>query len=174
MKSTNAPSLEIMDLNVTPVPEEELKKLAQPEVEVNAAVSLGRTKWLKMTTLQEDNIWFFGEKLQWPSGTFHFSLATEPAVTWWKGLTFFDYKQQQVLKEVSTQDNDHGPNKMIHTLFGTSSSLETTSLILSKAKVLGIHTDMYHYTLKSFLSLPDIQALHGCNHLAFLWMQDNL
>lgn len=172
MKNDSTTSLEILDLNIIPVPENELKKLGHVEMEINAVAP--RTNWLKHNTLQEDNIWFYGEKLPLPPGTMHFSLAADPAVTWWKGLKLFDAPNGQVLNEVFTQDQNHGPNSIVHTSFGTSTSIYTAVLTLSKAKTFGIHTDMYNYYLNSYLSIPDIQRLQGCNHLYFRWMQDDL
>jgi hypothetical protein len=67
-----------------------------------------------------------------------FRMTTTSNITWWKQIKFVD-GNGDALSQDYTQDNKHGTNTMIY----YDAQLNGASLVFSKAKAFGVHTDMF-------------------------------
>ena len=97
-----------------------------------------RINWSNFPELQD----FDKFRVRITSGTpnhLNVTLSTPPNITWWKAIKLVDRNTGRVLNEVSTQDNMHGPV----TLSIPGTEFGTAKLVLAKAKIFGIHTEMY-------------------------------
>ena len=99
-------------------------------------------------------------------------LVSGSNVTWWKGITAFKNaplrrpgspRENWVrLAHVDTQDDDHGPDKMVLNVDDLRDGLK---LSFEKAKAFGAHTPMY------FFNVPNPQQLGG-SRITFTWERD--
>ena len=93
-------------------------------------------------------------------------------MTWWKGITAFKNaplrrpgspRENWVrLAHVDTQDDDHGPDKM---LLNVNDLRDGLKLSFEKAKAFGAHTPMYTF------NVPNPRSLGG-HRLTFTWERD--
>jgi hypothetical protein len=89
-----------------------------------------------------------------------FVIETAPNITWWKGLELrVPFGSGELLDVRETQDNNHGP----HAFARPADELVGSRLVLSKAKLFGVHTGMYE--------LYNLSAQRG-RRLHFLWQRD--
>jgi hypothetical protein len=100
-------------------------------------------------------------------------LKTDPNVTWWKSIILKQqitrpddsYVGQVTVNSISTQDDDHGPKAMRVRL--ADASRNRSQLVFAKAKVLGVHTDMYYFADR----LGNFNGLNG-KRVVFTWQKD--
>lgn len=86
-------------------------------------------------------------------------LNTAPTVTWWKALKLMQRNGGGIIREVITEESNHGPG----TLVIDSSEYSSSRIVFAKAKIFGIHTDMYE--------LFEIAEKDGLT-LNFTWIAD--
>lgn len=87
-----------------------------------------------------------------------FLLETTANITWWKAIELRSASGAD-LNQRETHDADHGPNGYVM----MADDLVGARLTLAKAKIFGIHTDMYE--------LQNLSALRG-KSVTFLWQRD--
>lgn len=98
--------------------------------------------WQKLRTHAEDDIWAYVVPNS-PQRRTNVQLSTRPNVTWWKGAEIIRITDNSIISIAQTQDGNHGPATAFHAI----SNFERQSdyrLFLSKAKMFGAHTRMYH------------------------------
>jgi hypothetical protein len=87
-----------------------------------------------------------------------FQLTTPSAITWWKQIKFVD-RNGAALAQDFTQDAKHTTTILTF----HASQLDGASMVFSKAKTFGVHTDMYQ--------LCDLKGAEG-NLFVFNWDKD--
>ncbi len=102
-----------------------------------------------------------------------FVLKTDPNVTWWKSIMAQDgitksggsWGEWSTVNSISTQDDDHGPKSMRINL--AEINQVHFQLVFAKAKVLGVHTEMYFFvkTTQTFAGLKG-------KRVTFTWQKD--
>jgi hypothetical protein len=107
-----------------------------------------------------------------PNDKVEIVLVSGQNVTWWKGITAFKNaplrrpgspRENWVrLAHVDTQDDDHGPDKM---LLNVADLRDGLKLSFEKAKAFGAHTPMYTF------NVPNPQQLGGAR-ITFTWERD--
>ena len=103
-----------------------------------------------------------------------FVLKSDPNVTWWKSIAVYQIAnadgraaKDEIVNSISTQDDDHGPKAMRVTVTNTTNStVGDFGLHFAKAKVLGVHTNMYILNRAEFFN-----ALKG-KRVIFTWQKD--
>lgn len=101
-------------------------------------------------------------------------LKTDPNVTWWKSIIVKDFNggKQTRVNSISTQDDDHGPKAMRQNFANVVADQEDGHffwLVFAKAKVLGVHTEMYDLGWGRLQeSLSDLKG----KRVIFTWQKD--
>ena len=94
--------------------------------------------------------------------TIEICLQSIKSVTWWKGIKIFKDASWTEVGIIETVDAKHGPSCMRIALSEFQDN--ASRLELWKAKALGVHTDIGHYTFKP-------RQLSG-KRLLFVWEKD--
>lgn len=89
------------------------------------------------------------------------SLASAENVTWWKGIELVRKSDNTIVRQIETQDNNHGANEFEFGLDNFDRP-ENYILYLCKAKEFGIHRRMYY--------LPVEQIFN--TRIEFYWQKD--
>ena len=97
-------------------------------------------------------------------------LKSDPNVTWWKSIIVRDgARSGETVNSISTQDDDHGPKAM---RLNFADLHNTWSLDFAKAKVLGVHTNMYRFAgWGGGVERPFFEGLNG-KRVIFTWQKD--
>lgn len=97
-----------------------------------------RISWRDFPRLRDNDVFQVTATPGTP-GRITFMLRTAPEVTWWKAVKLLRVSDNSIIREVTTQDSNHGPVSFE----ATESEIAGAKLVLAKAKLFGIHTDMY-------------------------------
>ena len=103
-------------------------------------------------------------------------LKTDPNVTWWKSIIVRDFNngKDTTVNSISTQDGDHGPKAMRQNFANVVADREDVHyfwLVFAKAKVLGVHTEMYEFGYGWNNSQESFNGLGG-KRVIFTWQKD--
>jgi hypothetical protein len=98
-----------------------------------------RIGWSNFPTLRDFDNFAVIETTGTP-GEINITLQTNPRVTWWKSIKFVEISSGRILlPEAQMQDSDHGPRSIRI----ATSDYSRHKFVIAKAKIFGIHTDMY-------------------------------
>jgi hypothetical protein len=97
-----------------------------------------RISWADFPRLRDYDVFDVVESNGTP-GQLNISLSTVSTVTWWKSVKLVDRTTNRIVHEAQLQDANHGPTPF--TVNDTEAA--TSKLVIAKAKIFGVHTDMY-------------------------------
>lgn len=123
--------------------------------------SSDKSGWCKLDTHPEDIIYY---RLGTPPSMLRHtevSLTVADNITWWKGIELFNKETNTIVRQVETQDHNHGPNEF-QIGINNFDRAENYTFFLCKAKEFGIHRRMYY--------IDGEQLFY--NRIEFFWQKD--
>lgn len=123
--------------------------------------SSDKSGWYQLQTHPEDRIYY---RLGTPPSMLRHtvvSLTAADNITWWKGIEFINKETNTIVRQVQTQDHNHGPNDF-ELGINNFDRPENYTLFLSKAKEFGIHRRMYYINGEEIFY----------NRVEFFWQKD--
>ena len=106
-----------------------------------------RISWSNFPELRDYDKFDYGQT-SGPATEVTFTLTTASNITWWKAIKLLDRTTGVVIEERALQDANHGP--VSFTVPDTQ--VDSVKFVLAKAKLFGVHTDMYEvYELREKL-----------------------
>jgi len=118
-----------------------------------------RINWTDFPNLRDFDHFAVAMDLPGTPGQINITLNTAASITWWKSIKFSNIRTGQRLTEGETQDANHGPVSIRI----TSADYASHKFTICKAKIFGIHTEMYE--------ILELSAKDGKN-ISLTWLTD--
>lgn len=120
------------------------------------------------TVLPDGDLISISSSGEGPPDVVTFTLVQEEG-QWWKGIVYFKSGEPNAWTEIAAGSGDelNDPEYQLKTGGISHSELAAGFLVLSKAKIFGIHSNQY-------LLQDATDALHAGRHYTVRWILDNL